>query len=161
MDMKRTIAERGLRPLGNKLRLTQTDNDYNVRLFLFSDKADATLYFKTLCGYAEKNPPPFAVEILLARIHTIWKEPFGLVLPYERTDTRPAYVAWFREANLTCNETLRNFQPTDHSYAMLPSYVKELFDWTILVSAGFDPESDYGRAILSDPPGGGYPPLKV
>jgi hypothetical protein len=161
MDMKSLIAEKKLRPLGNKQRLTQTDNDYSVRLFLFASQADATTYFKTLCAYAQKNPPPFALEILLVRIHTIYPQPYGLVLPYERTDTRPEYLPWYREAILTCNETLRNYQAADHSYAMLPQYVKELFDWTILVPAGFDPDAAAGQAILSDPPDGGFPPLKV
>jgi hypothetical protein len=161
MDIKSIISEKGLRPLGNKQRLTQTENDYNVRLFLFDSQADAATYFKTLCAYALKNPPPFALEILLVRIHTIYSQPFGLVMPYERTDSRPAYAAWHREAILTCNETLRNYQAADHSYANLPSYVKELFDWTILVPAGFDPDSAAGQTILSDPPENGFPPLKV
>jgi hypothetical protein len=161
MDIKSIIAEKKLRPLGNKLRLTQTENDYSVRLFLFTSQADAATYFKTLAAYAQKNPPPFALEILLVRIYTIYPQPFGIVMPYERTDTRPAYAAWYREAILTCNETLRNYQAADHGYANLPRYVKELFDWTILVPAGFDPETPAGQAILSDPPDKGFPPLNV
>jgi hypothetical protein len=161
MDIKSEISAKGLRPLGNKGRLTQTDNNYNVRLFLFSSQADAATYFKTVSAYAQKNPPPFALEILFVRIHTIYSQPFGLVMPYERTDARPAYVAWYREAILTCNETLRNYQAADHSYEMLPNYVKELFDWTILVPAGFDPNSVAGQAILSDSPNNSFPPLNV
>jgi hypothetical protein len=114
-----------------------------------------------LSAYAQKTPPPFALEILLVRIHTIYSQPFGLVMPYERTDTRPEYLAWYREAILDCNETLRNYQAADHGYANLPRYVKELFDWTILVPAGFDPESAAGKAILSDTPENCFPPLNV
>jgi hypothetical protein len=161
MDIKSIIAEKKLRPLGNKERLTHTGNDYNVRLFLFDSQADATTYFKTLAAYAQDNPPPFALEILLVRIHTIYSQPFGIVMPYERTDTRPEYLAWYREAILTCNETLRNYQATDHGYANLPRYVKELFDWTILVPAGFDSNSAAGQAILSDSADNSFPPLNV
>jgi hypothetical protein len=161
MDIQSRISEKGLRPLGNRQRLTHADDSYNVRLLLFDRQADAATYFKALCAYAQENPPPFALEILLVRIHTIYSQPFGLVMPYERTDSRPAYVAWHREAVLTCNETLRNYQATDHSYADLPRYVKDLFDWTILLPAGFDPDSAAGQAILSDPPDGGFPPLEV
>lgn len=161
MDIKSIIAEKKLRPLGNKQRLTQTEDNYNVRLFLFDSQADTATYFKTLSAYAQVTPPPCALEILFVRIHTIYPQPFGLVMPYERTDTRPEYVAWHREAILTCNETLRNYQAADHSYAMLPNYVKELFDWTILVPAGFDPASAAGLTILSDPADNGFPPLKV
>jgi hypothetical protein len=161
MDIKSKIIAKGLRPLGNKQRLTKTDDDYNVRLFLFENQADAATYFKTLNAYAQGNPPPFALEILLVRIHTIYPQPFGLVMPYERTDTRPEYIAWYREAILTCNETLRNYQATDHSYKMLPGYVKELFDWTILVPAGFDSNSAAGQAILSDSADNSFPPLNV
>jgi hypothetical protein len=161
MDIKSIIAEKKLRPLGNKERLTHTENDYSVRLFLFDLQADAATFFKTLVEYALKNPPPFALEILLVRIHTIYPQPFGLVMPYERTDSRPAYGAWYREAILTCNETLRNYQAADHGYANLPRYVKELFDWTILVPAGFDSDSVEGKAILSDSVDNSFPPLNV
>jgi hypothetical protein len=161
MDIKSIIAEKKLRPLGNKLRLTQTDNNYNVRLFLFANQADAATYFKALSAYALKTPPPFALEILLVRIHTIYPQPFGLVMPYERTDSRPAYGAWYREAILTCNETLRNYQAADHGYENLPRYVKELFDWTILVPAGFDLHSATGQSVLSDSPDNCFPPLNV
>jgi len=161
MDIKSKIAEKKLRPLGNKERLTHTTDNYSVRLFLFDSQADATTYFKTLSAYAQENPPPFALEILLVRIQTIYPQQFGLVMPYERTDTRPEYLAWYREAILTCNETLRNYQATDNGYANLPRYVKELFDWTILVPAGFDSNSVAGQAILSDSPENSFPPLNV
>ncbi|MBN2399085.1 MAG: hypothetical protein JXI33_01955 [Candidatus Aminicenantes bacterium] len=151
------IKEKELRPLGNKERLTHTDDPYNVRLFLFADKQDSDTYYKEFITYAEKKPPPFCIEIMQAKIHTIWKEPFGLVFPYERTDTRPEYVAWFREATLACNEVLRNFQPTDHSYQMLNRYIKEFYDWTILVPADFDIDSHPFKEIFSDPENGGYP----
>jgi len=150
------ISEKGLRPLGNKKRLTQTDDQYNVRLFLFAGKNDSETYYKEFINYAEKNPPPFCIEIMHVRIHTIYKEPFGLVFPYERTDTRPEYAAWFREANLTCNEVLRNFQAADHSYGMLNQYIREFFDWTILVPADFDPNSEKFKDTFSDPENGGY-----
>ena len=150
------ISKKGLRPLGNKKRLTQTDDEYNVRLFLFADKNDSETYYKEFINYSEKNPPPFCIEIMHAKIHTIFEEPFGLVFPYEVTDTRPEYAAWFREANLTCNEVLRNFQATDHNYEKLNSYIKEFFGWTILVPADFDPNSEEFKDIFSDPENGDY-----
>jgi hypothetical protein len=159
--IKEIIASKGLRPLGNKKRLTQTDNEYDVRLFLFADKHDSEIYYKAFIDYAEKNPPPFCIEIMHVRIHTIYDEPFGLVFPYERTDTRPEYVEWFREASLTCNEVLRNFQAADHSYEMLNQYVKELFDWTILTPATFDFNSPEAADIFSDSSDSGFTPLKV
>lgn len=152
------ILEKGLRPFGNKLRLAQTDDQYNVRLFLFADQADAKLYYNTFITYAEQNPPPFPFELILARIHTIFEEPFGLIFPNEMAENRTQYAGWFRDATLTCNETLRNFQSTDHNYGMLGRYVKELFNWTILIPASFDPDSPEGEKIFSDPPDGGYPP---
>jgi hypothetical protein len=155
------IAANSLRPLGNKQRLTHTDEEYNVRLFLFAKKSDAETYYQEFIFYAEKNPPPFPIEIMLVRIHTIYKEPFGLVFPYELTDTRPEYGAWFREANLTCNEKLRNFQPTDYSYEMLNKYVKELFKWTILLPASYDLNSAEAQEIFTDPPGKGFTALKM
>jgi ankyrin repeat protein len=150
------ISEKGLRPLGNKKRLTQTDDEYNVRLFLFADKNDSETYYKEFINYSEKNPPPFCIEIMHAKIHTIYEEPFGLVFPYEVTDTRPEYAAWFREATLACNEVLCNFQATDHNYEKLNQYIKEFFDWTILVPANFDPNSKKFKDIFSDPENGGY-----
>jgi len=158
-EIKKTIAKKGLRPLGNKIRLTRTDDQYNARLFLFADPADARLYYQAFIHHALKNPPPFAFEILFARIQTIYDEPYGLVFPYERTETRPGYAPWFREATLTCNETIRNFQSADHNYGMLVRYIKELFDWTILVPADFDLDSDEGAGIFSDPADNGYPPI--
>ncbi len=118
--------------MGNKKWLTQTDNQYNIRLFLFFDKYDSETYFNEFINYSKNNPPPFCFEIMHVRIHTIYEEPFGLAFPYERTDTRHEYVEWFCEANLTCNEVLRNFQAADHSYETLNQYVKKLFNWTIL-----------------------------
>ncbi len=155
------IDSKGLRPLGNKKRLTQTDDQYDVRLFLFSNKHDSEKYYRTFIDYAENNPPPFCIEIMHVRIHTIHAEPFGLIFPYERTDTRPKYVEWFREATLTCNEVLRNFQPADHCYGMLNEYVKELFDWTILIPDSIDLNSPEANDIFSDPPDNGFTPLKV
>jgi len=159
--VKEIIKSKSLRPLGNKSRLTQTDSTYNVRLFLFADKRDSQTYYNTFIDYAGKAPPPFCIEIMHVNINTIFDEPFGLVFPYERTDTRPEYALWFREANLTCNETLRNFQAADHSYRMLSQNVRELYDWTILTSPSFDFNSPEADDIFSDPPDSGYAPLKV
>ncbi|MDP8268046.1 MAG: hypothetical protein P9L97_04895 [Candidatus Tenebribacter davisii] len=159
--IKEIIVSKGLCPLGNKKRLTQTDNEYDVRLFLFAHKDDSEEYYRAFIDYAEKNPPPFCIEIMHARIHTIHDEPFGLFFPYERTDTRPEYVEWFREANLTCNEVLCNFQAVDHCYEMLNKYVKELFDWTILTPTTLDFNSPEAADIFSDSSDSGFTPLKV
>ncbi len=79
--IQKLISEKGLRPLGNKRRLTQTDDEYNVRLFLFAAKRDSEKYYNEFIDYAEENPPPFCIEIMHVRIHTIFDEPFGLVFP--------------------------------------------------------------------------------
>ena len=161
VKIKEIITSKGLRPLGNRKRLTHTDDQYNVRLFLFADKKDSEKYYRAFINYAEKNPPPFCIEIMHVNIQTIHDESFGLVFPYERTDTRPEYVEWFREASLTCNEILHNFQPADHCYEMLNRYVKELFDWTILAPATLDLNSPEVADIFNDSSNDGFTPLKV
>lgn len=155
------ISAKGLRPLGNRLRLTYTDDEYNVRLLLFQERSDAARYYQAFVAFAENSPPPFPIEILFVHIHTIYDQPYGLAFPYERTDTRPEYAAWLREAILAGNEVLHNYRPTDHSYQMLHRYVRMLFDWTILVPKDFDMMSPAAQAILTDPPDGGFPPLRI
>lgn len=62
-DIKDLIIKRGLRPLGNKKRLTHTteEDDYDVRLLLFRDKASAETYYDQFISYAKNNPPPFVI----------------------------------------------------------------------------------------------------
>lgn len=156
IEVQKIIKNKGLRPLGNKKRLTHTDNQYNVRLLLFADKNDSETYYKEFIKYAEKHPPAFCIEIMHVKIKTIYDEPFGLVFPYERIETRQEYAAWLKKATLSCNEVLRNFQSADHSYEMLNQYVSELFSWTILVPDDFDPDSSKYREIFTDPENGGF-----
>lgn len=155
------IAEKQLRPFGNRKRLCHTDNQYDVRLFLFEDLNHARLYFDEFVEYALLNPPPYCFEILLAKIYTIYDEPFGIVFPNELTDSRDEYSSWFREATLTCNDVLRNYQPADHSYGMLGQYIKELYEWTILPTSEIDeaPMDSYPCFEDGQDEAGRYPPL--
>lgn len=155
------IKKRGLRPLGNRYRLSHSNDTYNVRLFLFDSDTDAEIYYKEFIAYSEKNPPPNAIEIMFVQIKTIYRQPFGLTFPNESTDCRPAYREWFMQAIGTCNEKLRNFQSTDHSYDKLCEYVTDFFDWTILLPASFDIRSPDAKRIFADPPGEGFKPLKT
>jgi ankyrin repeat protein len=157
--MRQCIARQGLRPLGNRARLAQTEEQYDVRLCLFSQRERAARYLQALEAHAAGSPPPAAFEVSLVRIHTIWPQPFGLVLPSEASDARPALATWLLDALRKCNDTLRLEQSTDHSYAELHKYVKEVFDWTILVPAAFDFSATPPPEWLTDPPGAGWPAL--
>ena len=148
----------GLRPLGNRERLTHTDNQYDARMFLFSDKEACISYYDLFIINTHIVPPPFCVEVMVVKIDTIYEEPYGFIFPHGGTDTRPEYQHWIRELILKCNEADKQYQPFTHSYEQLHKYVKQVYQWEILTPEPFDYASM--EAQLSDPPHGGYPALK-
>lgn len=149
----------GLRPLGNRERLTHTDNQYDARIFLFSDKEACMFYYDLFVLNTLSFPPPFCVEVMVVKIHTIYEEPYGFIFPHGGTDTRPDYQNWIRELTLKCNEADKQYQPFTHSYEQLHQYVKKVYQWEILTPDPFDYASTEAQKILSDPPDGGYPAL--
>jgi len=155
-EIQKIISEKGLHPLGNKLRLTKTDDQYNTWLLLFLDKDDAERYYNYFISHSLENPPPNAFEIMIVNIHTIYDKPYGIVMPYEQTEIRSEFKEWLAGTTQECNEKLMNYQPTDFSYEMLNKYVRELYKWTIIVPAGFGVETEEAKEILSDHPQNGY-----
>jgi parallel beta-helix repeat protein len=152
----------GLRPLGNKGRLTHTpgEDDYNVRLLLFQDRPSAEKYYQLLTSYARSTPPPYLIEIMAAYIpKTIFAEKYAVVIPNENSDTRPGYQDWVRNAIWTCNDTLRLHNSTDHKYKDIHKYLEVVYEWDILPTQGFSRQSDEAGELLRDD--AGYPALKV
>lgn len=156
----------GLRPLGNRKRLTQTNEEksfgYDVRLLLFRDKNSAERYYCSFLDHAKKNPPPFLIEIMLLHIpKTISAEKYAVVIPNEQTDIRPAYQEWALNAIRSCNDTLRIHGSTDHKYKELHNYVEVVYEWEILAPKDFPRSSEEARELLRDAPGEGLPALKL
>jgi hypothetical protein len=161
-----TGITQGLRPLGNRQRLTQIDEEksygYDVRLLLFRDKDSAERYYNAFLDQARKNPPPFVIEIMLLFIpETIFAEKYAIVIPNEKTDTRPAYQEWALATIRSCNSTLRLHNSTDHKYKELYRYVDVVYQWEILVPKGFSRTSKEAQELLRDDPDNGLPALKV
>ncbi|MBN2117356.1 MAG: hypothetical protein JW730_12330 [Anaerolineales bacterium] len=161
-----TEITRGLRPLGNRKRLTQTDEEksygYDVRLLLFRDKDSAERYYHAFLDHARKNPPPFVIEIMLLFIpRTIFAEKYAVVIPNEETEIRPAYQDWALTAIRSCNSMIRLHNSTDHKYMELHKYVDVVYQWEILVPRNFSTASTEGQELLRDDPDGGLPALKV
>ena len=154
----------GLRPLGNKKRLTHTaDQDsYDVTLLLFRDKESAEKYYELFTDYTRNNPSPFLIEVMLLFIpKTIYSEKYAVTIPSEGTDTRPEYNRWAMNAIRSCNDTLRIHRSTDHKYKELHRYVDIVYKWNILVPKTFSKTSSEAEEILRDSPNEGFPPLKV
>jgi hypothetical protein len=159
---KKLSYTKGLRPLGNKKRLTHTTGEdrYDVRLLLFRDKGSAEKYYDLFIGYARNNPPPFLIEVMLLFIpNIIFAEKYAVVIPNEETDTRPGYNKWAMDAMRSCNDTLRMHNSTDHKYKELHRYVDVVYKWDILVPKNFLETSREGQELLSDDPTEGFPPL--
>jgi hypothetical protein len=156
---------RGLRPLGNKKRLTHTTDEvshgYDVRLLLFRDKGSAEKYYDLFTGYARNNPPPFLIEIMLLFIpRSIFAEKYAVAIPHEKTDTRPRYNEWAMDAIRSCNN-MPSIPRTDHQYKLLHRCVDVVSKWDILVPKDFSETSSEAKELLSDDPNEGFPPLKV
>jgi ankyrin repeat protein len=159
-----TLLTGGLRPLGNKKRLTQAggENSYDVRLILFRDRTSAEEYYDLLIGHARRTPPPFVIEMLLVFMPvSIFAEKYAAAIPNENSETRPGYEAWARDAMRTCNDTLRMHSSTDHKYKDLHRYVEVVYKWDILVPKGFSATSSAAKELLCDDPNEAFPPLKV
>jgi hypothetical protein len=161
-----TGITRGLRPLGNRKRLAQIDEEksdgYDVRLLLFRDKDSAERYYRAFLDLARKNPPPFLIEIILLFIpKTIFAEKYAVVIPNEQTDIHPAYQEWALATIRSCNSTLRLHNSTDHKYKELHNYVDVVYQWEILLPKGFSVASREAQELLRDDPDGGFPALKV
>jgi hypothetical protein len=161
------IAQRGLRPLGNRKRLASVEgqacNDYRAQ---FRDRASAELYFETFVGYAGRNPPPFVIEVMAAFTpNTIYSEKYCFILPYFNVGVREDYQQWARNAILACNDVQKQHSYcSGNSYEYVPRSIGAngaVFKWTILLPAGFDPDSAEGKELLSDPPELGYNVVNV
>jgi ankyrin repeat protein len=157
---------RGLRPLGNRNRLTQTtpevSHGYDVRLLLFRDRGSAEKYYDLFVDHARVDPPPFLIEVMLLFIpETIFAEKYAVVIPNEQADTRPGYNQWAMDAIRSCNDTLRIHTSTDHMYKELHKYVDVVYKWRILVPKNFSRSSNEAKELLRDAQDEGFPPLKV
>ena len=153
------IIRNKLRPLGNKKRLTHTteEDDYDARLLLFNNKETAEKYYNLFIDYAKEHRPPFLIEILLLFIpKSIYTEKYAVVIPNEEADLRPGYKEWLKNSILSCNDTLRFHQTTDHKYKELHKYVTALFRWNILIPNDFK-NSEEGKSLLFDDPYNCYP----
>jgi hypothetical protein len=150
--------------LGNKKRLTQCEGEdaYNAYFLLFRDKDSAERYYNAFISYGRKNPPPYLIEVMVAYApKTIFAEKYAFTYPNPRSDTRPKYQEWAREAILTCNDTLRPHSNTDSKYYALKTNVEVVYKWDILPPPRFDMDSAEAKELLSDPENGGYPEIKV
>jgi hypothetical protein len=162
--MKKIISEKGLRPLGNRKRLAplSSEDEYNVRMLLFRDRENASKYYRLIIEYAEKTPPPVFLEVILLYIpKNIYAEKYGVVVPNEYTDKREEYKSWYRDCILTCNDTLRVQQPTDHKYKELHNYVECVYEWAILTPQKFAGEAADFADILVDVEEGSFSALKM
>lgn len=156
----------GLRPLGNKKRLTYTTDEVSygidVGLLLFYNREKAERYYDLFTGYAKKNPPPYLIEVMFLFIPGIPSaEKYGVVIPYETVDLRPEYKQWAINAMRSCNESIRVDQHRDHSYKLLHKVVDVVYKWDILVPRDFSENSIDAKELLHDDANEGFPPLRV
>ena len=150
------IVQRNLRPLGNKKRLVFDEEngclDYRAQ---FRDKASAERYYEAFVRFAEHNPPPVLIEVMVAYTpNTIYSEKYSFILPYFDSG-REDYQKWAREVMFHCNDIQRQHSccsGNDYSYVSGSISSK----WTILPPRGFDPDSPEAQELLTDPPGMGF-----
>ncbi len=162
-EVKSIIAKNRLRPLGNKKRLALYGNDnFNVRLLLFSGKNEASKYFRLITAYAQQEPPPDFVEICLIYIpDTIFAEKHGIIIPNEYNDSEGIYRDWLRGCFLSCNGTMRMQVSTDHKYGELHRRKVVVFEWTVLVTAEFTGSAEEYPEIWKDDESNSFPPIKL
>jgi hypothetical protein len=167
-NVKDLITQRGLRPLGNKKRLVWQDGEECLMYAaLFRDRASAERYGRLFADYARQNPPPCAVETMVAYVtNTIYQEKFALICPYPDQDAdqanRAAYGEWAHEAMLTCNETLRQHGYfSGYSYETILPKIEAVYSWDIYLPRGLALDSPAAQELLTDPPGGGFGQLKL
>ena len=168
-QIRKIIAQRKLRPLGNRLRLGSIDgepcNDYRAQ---FRDKADAALYYDTFVSYATKNPPPICIEVMVAFTpNTIYAEKYAFILPYFNSEygARTDYAQWARKAILNCNEVLmQDSYCSGNNYSYVPQSISKqgaVFKWTILPPKDFDIDSPDSQKFLTDPPDMGFDKVNI
>ncbi len=106
--LKELIAKRGLRPLGKKRLLWTEGKECLMYAAIFRDNRNAERYSELFASDAQKNPPPYMVETMVAYApKTIYNEKFAFICPYPGEDSKAGYEEWAHEAMLTCNDTLR------------------------------------------------------
>jgi hypothetical protein len=76
------VVQRNLRPLGNKKRFVFDEVkgclDYRAQ---FRDKASAERYYEAFVRFAEQNPPPVLIEVMVAYTpNTIYSEKYSFIL---------------------------------------------------------------------------------
>jgi len=155
---KANIKE-GLRPLGNHLRLTHTDDKsaHDAYLMLFNQQENMERYYQAFTTYAAKTPPPFVMEVMTAYApKTLYDEHYAVIFPHNITDQREAYGLWLRDATMTCNDQVLSDNHTSSRYNAIKTNVEKVYDWEILLPANFDPETPENAALLTDPADGGY-----
>ncbi len=165
--MRKIIAQRQLRPLGNKKRLGFVEgkdcNDYRAQ---FRDRVSAERYYEAFVKYAEHNPPPMIIEVMIAYTpNTIYSEKYSFILPYFNVGVREDYQNWGREAILNCNDMQRQHSYcAGNSYGYVPQSISAqgaVIRWTILPPTGFDHESQEAQELLSDPQEMGFTAVKM
>jgi serine/threonine-protein phosphatase 6 regulatory ankyrin repeat subunit B len=156
------IKKNGLRPLGNKKRLGFVEGkDCLDNRAQFRDRESALRYYKAFVNYAERNPPPLLIEVMVAFTpNTIYPEKYSVILPYFNINVRKDYKQWAGEAILNCNDVQRQHSySAGNSYDYVPKSISSegaVIEWTIITPENFNPESFEGRELLSDPPGMGF-----
>lgn len=151
----------GLRPLGNRLRLTQTDDEsaHDAYLMLFRDRETMDRYYRCFVAYARKCPPPVVLEVMTAHApKTLYDEHYAVIFPHPITDQREAYGPWLKEATMTSNDEVGSHNHTSSRYNALNTNVECIYQWEILLPAGFDTEAPENAEYLTE---GAHPPLNA
>jgi len=161
--IKQHIKQKGLRPFGNKKRLLfQEGQSCYAYMALFGEKQKLERYYKTYIEYAEKNPPPLPIEVMMAYApKNIHAQKFAFVYPYTGSGVNPDYQAWAREAILACNDVVRQDTYLAGDYSSIPSNIEVVLDWDILLPAGLSLDIPEADEIFSDPPDCGFRIMKV
>lgn len=166
-SLKDIIAQRNLRPLGNKKRLSVNEKydclDFRAQ---FIDQASADRYYAAYVDYAERNPPPMLIEVILAYTpNTIYSEKYSFILPYFNYDEEDEYKRWSRKVIEHCNEIQRfHSYCSGNDYSYVPKSISSkgwVIKWTILPPRGFGLATEQGQALLSDPPGMGFEVVNI
>lgn len=154
--------KKSLRPLGNRKRLTHTDDEsaHDAYLLLFRDQDTMDRYYRCFLDFAGKIPPPVVMEVMTTHApKTIFDEKYAFIYPHPLTDRREAYGEWLREAILTCNDHVRSHNHTSSRYNAIKTNVEKVYHWEILLPAAFDTALPENAEYLTDPPDGGYPEI--
>jgi hypothetical protein len=163
VDAQDLSVKRGLRPLGNKKRLAFVEGETcNASLALFGDRVSAECYCDAFIQYAHENPPPVVMETMVAYVPKIvLAEKYAFIYPYTGVGAHPEYQRWAQDAIRACNSVMRQHNSTAGEYAYIPSNVEVVLRWDILVPRDFDPDSTEAQELLTDPPDGGFRPMRV